>query len=57
MKKAIERKSLLSIIEELQYKIDMYDSTYSDGDEFISKQELEDDLFRLQLQLKEVEKV
>lgn len=57
MEKAIERERLLSIIEELQNKIDTYDEVYSDGDEFTSKQDLEDQLFKLQSKLKEIETV
>ena len=57
MEKAIERERLLSIIEELQNKIDTYDKVYSDGDEFTSKQDLEDQLFKLQSKLKEIETV
>ena len=57
MEKAIERERLLSIIEELQNKIDTYDEVYSDGDEFTPKQDLEDQLFKLQSKLKEIETV
>ena len=57
MKKATERKNLLSMIEDLEYKLSTYDSTYSDADDFVSKQDLENNLFRLQEKLKEIEKV
>lgn len=56
MEKATQRKILLSKIDELEYKIKTYDETYSDGDEFFDRQNLEDELFKLQLQLKVVEK-
>ncbi len=57
MEKATKRKKILSMIEELNFKINTYDSTYSDSDEFTNKESLENELFKLSIKLKEVEKV
>lgn len=58
MEKATRRQSLLCKIEELDYKIRTYDSTFSDADEYTpSKEDLENLLEDLKSQLKDVEKV
>ncbi len=58
MEKAVKRQVLLCKIEELEYKLNIYDDSYSDADEInFSKEDLEAQLDDLKTQLKEIEKV
>jgi hypothetical protein len=58
MEKAISRKALLKKIEELEFKIQAYDATYSDADENPqTKEDLENQLCNLYSELEIVEQI